>query len=195
MATPDGYDVSISISSCGSGFQGPGDKCYLASILDCLSRTPKLAANFEHYTSSATGNYLRGLARNRPIALPLELTRLFSVSGQQGASEYLLKLLKYISGSLQHTGENSPFVSDIFAGSHNSRFTCLRCGYCYQTSGVRFNHLTIPAGNFTNVSDAVAAFTAAKVQAREHLLKCATCGVKSEVRRVAIASYVRCEGH
>jgi uncharacterized UBP type Zn finger protein len=194
MASHNDRDVSISTSACASGFQNPGEECYLIAILHCLSRTPQLAGNYDN-TSSAIRNYLRGLAINQTIALPLELTSFFTVSGQHGAAEYLAKILNYISEGLQLTGANTPFVDDIFAGCHNSRFTCLRCGCTYQTSGVRFNHLTIPAGNFTNVSEAVAAFTAAEVQARERLWECVTCKVKPQVRRVSVASYVRYVGH
>jgi uncharacterized UBP type Zn finger protein len=124
MASPSDRDVSISTSSRGSGFQNPGEECYLIAILYCLSRTPQLAGNYDN-TSSAIRNYLRGLACNQIIALPLELQTLFTVNGQQGTAEYLAKILNYISEGLQLTGANTPFVDDIFAGCHNSRFTCL----------------------------------------------------------------------
>jgi ubiquitin C-terminal hydrolase len=181
MAATNGIDVLISASSSASGSQNVGDRCYLNSILQCLSRTPLLMANFavEHGTSSAAVNCLRGLTK---------LTSMPAVQGSGNASKDLANLLTCIQEKLQRTARHSPAVENIFSGVYNSRLTCLWCGCCSQLSGEQFNHLNIAvaAGNATSVPDAVAAFTAAELLTSEHRWECVACKMKAQVRQHTI---------
>jgi ubiquitin C-terminal hydrolase len=158
-----------------------GDRCYLNTILQCLSRTPLLMANFavEHSTSGAALNCLRDLTK---------LTSMPAVQGNGNASKDLANLLTCIQEKLQRTGRHSPAVENIFSGVHNSRLTCLRCGCCSQLDGEQFYHLNIavPAGNAASVPDAVAAFTAAELLTSDHRWECVTCKMKAQVRQCSV---------
>jgi ubiquitin C-terminal hydrolase len=185
MAATNGIDVLISASSSASGCQNVGDRCYLNTILQCLSRTPLLMANFavEHSTSGAALNCLRDLTK---------LTSMLSIQDNGNASKDLANLLTCIQDKYQQTGRHSPAVENIFSGVHNSRLTCLRCGCCSQLDGEQFYHLNIavPAGNAASVPDAVAASvrasTAAELLTSEHRWECVACKMKAQVRQYTI---------
>jgi ubiquitin C-terminal hydrolase len=181
MAATNGIDVLISATSSASGSQNVGDRCYLNSIVHCLSRTPLLMANFavEHSTSGAALNCLRDLTK---------LTSMLSIQDNGNASKDLANLLTCIQDKYQQTGRHSPAVENIFSGVHNSLLTCLRCGCCSQLDGEQFYHLNIavPAGNAASVPDAVAAFTAAELLTSDHRWECVTCKMKAQVRQCSV---------
>jgi hypothetical protein len=185
MAATNGIDVLISATSSASGSQNVGDRCYLNSIVQCLSRTPLLMANFavEHGTSGAALNCLRDLTK---------LTSMLSIQDNGNASKDLANLLTCIQDKYQQTGRHSPAVENIFSGVHNSRLTCLRCGCCSQLDGEQFYHLNIavPAGNVASVPDAVAAFTAAELLTSDHRWECVACKMKAQVRQCSV--YAAC---